>query len=70
MNELGEKVAARRNELGLSQADLAAQVDVHQTMISYIERGEKKPSLEVLIRLQDALGVALLPVPAQTAVQL
>ena len=61
---LGEAVLARRKDLGLSQTALAEMVGVHQTMIGFIERGEKLPSFDLLIRLQDALGVSLLPAPS------
>ena len=67
MTELGKRVTERRAELGLSQDELANLVGVTQGMISLIERGIKSPSLEVLLKLQEALGVALLPVPAGLA---
>lgn len=63
---LGETVLARRKEMNMSQADLADLVGVHQTMIGFIERGEKAPGLDVLVRLQDTLGVLLVPPPAKT----
>ena len=58
-----ERVKERRKELDISQAALAEQVGVHQTMISAIERGDKAPSVAVLDRIQRVLGVELLPVP-------
>lgn len=63
MIELSQRLSERRKELNMSQADLAAQVNVHQTMISAIERGSKQPTIELLVRLQDVLGVSLLPSP-------
>ena len=42
-------------------------MNVHQTMISAIERGDKMPALELLVRLQDALGVPLIPLPPVVA---
>lgn len=68
MDDFSRRVAERRQELELSQAELAALVGVHQTMISSIELGKKQPALSVLLRLQDALGVALLPAPASAPV--
>ena len=67
MTEVGKRVTERRAELGISQDELANLVGVTQGMISLIERGIKSPSLEVLLKLQEALGVALLPVPAGLA---
>ena len=60
---LSDKVAERRRILNISQAELARRVGVHQTTIGFIERGEKLPSLDVLLRLQEALGVLLIPAP-------
>ena len=64
---LSERVAERRGELGISQAELARRVGVHQTMISGIERGDKMPAIDLLVRLQDALGVPLIPLPPVAA---
>lgn len=42
METLGERIARRRNEMGLSQRDLAEAVDMSQQGIASIERGESK----------------------------
>ncbi|WP_335999633.1 helix-turn-helix transcriptional regulator [Halorientalis halophila] len=41
----------RREERGLSQADLAAEVDVTRQTINSIERGRYDPSLELAFDL-------------------
>ncbi|MFB6141879.1 MAG: helix-turn-helix transcriptional regulator [Halorientalis sp.] len=43
----------RREERGLSQADLAAEVDVTRQTINAIERGRYDPSLELAFALAD-----------------
>ena len=43
---------------GLSQSKLAKEVNVHVTNISRYERGENKPTSEVLTKLGDALSVS------------
>jgi putative transcriptional regulator len=43
----------RREECGLSQADLAAEVDVTRQTINSIERGRYDPSLELAFALAD-----------------
>lgn len=61
--ELGTLVAQRRAEMKLSQEKLAEMVGVTQGAISLIERDIKTPSLDLLVRLQNALGVALILPP-------
>lgn len=45
----------RRNELGVTQRQLALKCRVHQTHISKLELGERKPSLKVIFMLSDYL---------------
>jgi transcriptional regulator with XRE-family HTH domain len=56
---VGLNVQNRRRALGLSQEDLAHRARMHQTYLSGIEGGKRNPSLLVLARLADALGVDL-----------
>ncbi len=53
--------AVRRRRLagGWSQEALAEKAEVHATYVSMLERGVRKPTLEVADRLARALGVAL-----------
>jgi transcriptional regulator with XRE-family HTH domain len=53
----GEAVRARRKELGLSQERLGYRSELDQTYISDIERGVRNPTLIIIWRLADALGV-------------
>ena len=48
-----------RKQNGYSQKELAELVGVHVTNISRYERGENRPTAEVLSRLADVLGVSL-----------
>lgn len=64
---IGASVAAAREKAGLSQAELAERVSLHETSLSNIERGEKLPTIRTLLKLADALGQPvhnLLPVGA------
>ena len=54
---LGQRVRARRSELGLSQVALADRIGLHFTFVSSVERGERNLSLSSLIRLADGLEV-------------
>lgn len=53
----GRVLRAARKERGLSQERLAEAVDVDRTYVSMLERGIHQPSLTVLLRMADALGV-------------
>jgi DNA-binding XRE family transcriptional regulator len=54
---LGQRVRARRNELGLSQEGLAAQSDLHWTFVGQVERGRRNLSLRNLLKLAQALEI-------------
>lgn len=55
---IAERVKKLRKEKNLSQAELAKQVDVHVTHISRIETERYTPSVELLKKLSEALGVS------------
>jgi transcriptional regulator with XRE-family HTH domain len=56
---LGENVKSRRVALGKSTYDLARDVGVTDVTISYVERGLRRPSLMLAMKLADALGCTL-----------
>ena len=56
---LGERVRELREQLGLSQEQLAERSTLDVTYISGIERGRRNPGLNSLNRLAKALNVAL-----------
>lgn len=56
---LGENVKSRRVALGKSTYDLARDVGVTDVTISYVERGLRRPSLVLAMKLADALGYTL-----------
>ena len=55
--DLGDRVRARRKELGLSQMALAEQIGLHFTFVSSVERGERNLSLRSLLLLAEGLQV-------------
>jgi len=53
---VGLNVQHLRRDKGLSQEELAARAEVHQTYLSGVERGVRNPSILVLARIAKALG--------------
>ena len=56
---LGRRVNAFRVAQNLSQEELAGQAGLDRTYVSAIERGKANPTLIVLLRLTQVLGVSL-----------
>lgn len=54
-----ERLAIKRTQLDLSQEKLAELCNLHRNYIGYIERGEKRPSLETLIKIAKAMNMKL-----------
>ncbi len=48
-----------RARVGISQEELASRANIDRTYASQIERGVANPSLEVLVRIAEALNVEL-----------
>lgn len=56
---LGRAINEARKEKGLTQEELALRVDLHETYISLIERGQRNPTWGTVRRISIALGVPL-----------
>ena len=56
---LGERIREERRKLGLTQAQLAEAVDISDTDMGAIERGERSLTLDTLVRLVNRLGVTV-----------
>jgi transcriptional regulator with XRE-family HTH domain len=56
---LATVVAKRRQAMNLSRQELATRAGVHQTYIGLLERGLRKPTLEVADAVAQALGAKL-----------
>lgn len=55
--ELGDRIRAHRERLGLSQIDLAERSHLHFTYVSSIERGRRNPTLTSILRLARGLDI-------------
>ncbi|SEH80721.1 DNA-binding transcriptional regulator, XRE-family HTH domain [Ruminococcus flavefaciens] len=56
---VGEVIAELRKKKGISQEVISGLADIGRTHLSAIERGERKPTLETLYRISNALGVKM-----------
>jgi transcriptional regulator with XRE-family HTH domain len=56
-NKLGEFLKARREALGLTQRALAQKLGVEASHVAFIESGRRKPSLKLVARIADTLGL-------------
>jgi transcriptional regulator with XRE-family HTH domain len=54
---LGEFLRARREALGLTQRSLAQKLEVEPSHVAFIESGRRKPSLKLVARIADTLGL-------------
>ena len=56
----GDRVRQRREQIGMSQKDLAAKLGMAQTLVSRLERGDNpNPHTELLTRLARALHCSI-----------
>ena len=56
---LGQRIKEERLKLNLTQSQLAEEINISDSYMSYIERGEKSLSLETLVSLALRLGVSV-----------
>ena len=54
---LGARIAALRREAGLSQAELASQLQISASAMGMYEQGRREPSGQILVALARILGV-------------
>ncbi|MDD7556012.1 helix-turn-helix transcriptional regulator [Ruminococcus sp.] len=67
---VGNAIALFRKRKGVSQEVLSGLADMGRTHLSAIERGERKPTLETLYRIANALGVNMSDIVREMEVQL
>ncbi|WP_418895414.1 type II toxin-antitoxin system Y4mF family antitoxin [Limibacterium fermenti] len=59
MEEFGNIIKERRKALSITQRELAALAGVGINTLTKIERGEANPSLKVVMRILDTLGLEM-----------
>ena len=58
LRAIGARIKAARERAGMTQEDLAAELEMSPTHISVLERGLKAPKLETLVNIANALHVS------------
>ncbi|OGG34820.1 hypothetical protein A2363_00025 [Candidatus Gottesmanbacteria bacterium RIFOXYB1_FULL_47_11] len=53
--KFGHRIQKRRQELGITQEELADRLNLSRTHMGHIEQGRRSPSLEVLNKIAKAL---------------
>jgi transcriptional regulator with XRE-family HTH domain len=59
VNKIGDVLKSAREKAGLTQLELSGMVGVSRAYYADVERGRYTPSLKVLSRLADILGIDL-----------
>jgi y4mF family transcriptional regulator len=59
VKELGKAIKNRRKELRITQPHLAELANISTNTLYKLERGQGNPSLDVLNKLADVLGMEL-----------
>lgn len=57
LKNLGVNIKKHRKDLKLTQRELGIQIDVSEAYIRFLEKGTRKPSIDVLGKLADTLKV-------------
>ena len=63
---LAENMRRVRDELDLTQEDLAYEADIDRTYISGIERATRNPSLTLIVKLADTLKTTPTALPTSS----
>ncbi len=60
VKQLGETIRKRRKDLNITQPHLAELAEISTNTLYKLERGQGNPSLEVINKLADVLGMELI----------
>jgi len=59
VTKIGQAIKNRRKELNITQPHLAELAQISVNTLYKLERGQGNPSLDILIKLSDILGMEL-----------
>lgn len=55
----GNKIKQLRTKQGYSQQEFADKIGIHRTYLVQIENNKRIPSLKMLVKIADGLGVSI-----------
>ncbi len=58
--DIGSKIRKKRQELGISQSELAVRAGIAQSTLSYIEKNKKRPQFDTMSAICRVLGITVL----------
>ena len=58
-SELGKQIKERRKVLRITQPDLAEMADISINTLYKIERGQANPTIQIINKIADILGMEL-----------
>ncbi len=58
--DIGRKIQKKRQQLGISQCELAKQAGIAQSTLSYIEKNKKRPHFDTMSAICRVLGITVL----------
>ena len=59
LEALGQKMRELRAKRGISQEDFADACGLHRTAVGLLERGERWPRLDTLLRISKGFGITV-----------
>lgn len=59
LEDIGLKIKTNRENMGMSQEELAHRSSIHRTYLSNIECGKRNFSMTVLFQITEALGIEI-----------
>jgi transcriptional regulator with XRE-family HTH domain len=59
IHELGKQIKTRRNVLRITQPDLSEMAEISINTLYKIERGQANPTIKVLNKIADILGMEI-----------
>ncbi|MFM9826112.1 helix-turn-helix domain-containing protein [Flavobacterium sp.] len=59
VNQIAEAIRTRRKELDITQSHLSELSDISVNTIYKLERAQSNPSIEIIQKLMDVLGLEL-----------
>lgn len=56
---LGDKIRRQRQQKNLTQEKLAEKVDISESFMGHIERGDRKLSIDTLVKIAQELDISI-----------